>query len=285
MKRCLIAVLFGTATVAAISAIASAYYNPALGRFMERDPIGYQDGMNLYQYARSNPLINLDPSGQKVVWLLVKAEASSDEKVPDLEDVTARSSSLQMYKRNVRKKILDKLAKIDDKTFSQVRDAGRVFLNGTPWKEGDLGAFRNIVERELESEIWQLNRGGYEAAIEKWKELAAKATKPYDQAVLDGHGGIGMEEREDGWHKIPSGVFNGEYVPNDQIDKDLADAMPEGGGTVLRSACFQHGLEINAIRYVGEIVTKPGSVNVLGTGKEDCSINFWTLRAELVTKK
>jgi len=38
-------------------------YSPRLGRFMQRDPTGYGDGMNVYLFARSSPLIYVDPEG------------------------------------------------------------------------------------------------------------------------------------------------------------------------------------------------------------------------------
>jgi len=38
-------------------------YHPGLGRWIERDPEGYGDGMNLMQYASSNPVDKTDPSG------------------------------------------------------------------------------------------------------------------------------------------------------------------------------------------------------------------------------
>ena len=38
-------------------------YAPDLGRWLQRDPLGYVDGSNLYQYARSTPHGLTDPSG------------------------------------------------------------------------------------------------------------------------------------------------------------------------------------------------------------------------------
>ncbi len=39
------------------------YYNPDTGRFLTRDPIGYEGGVNVYAYCRNNPVMNSDPSG------------------------------------------------------------------------------------------------------------------------------------------------------------------------------------------------------------------------------
>ena len=48
-------------------------YSPSLGRFLQTDPIGYGDGLNMYTYT-DNDLVNFnDPSGtdigcQSRVW-------------------------------------------------------------------------------------------------------------------------------------------------------------------------------------------------------------------------
>lgn len=39
-------------------------YDPIKGRFLQRDPIGYEDGLNLYEYVKSNPLRYTDPYGR-----------------------------------------------------------------------------------------------------------------------------------------------------------------------------------------------------------------------------
>jgi RHS repeat-associated protein len=39
------------------------YYNPAVGRFLSRDPIGHAGGENLYAYVSNSPTTAVDPAG------------------------------------------------------------------------------------------------------------------------------------------------------------------------------------------------------------------------------
>jgi RHS repeat-associated protein len=43
------------------------YYSPALGRFLQTDPVGIKDDLNMYAYVRSDPVNNTDPTGQEGV--------------------------------------------------------------------------------------------------------------------------------------------------------------------------------------------------------------------------
>jgi RHS repeat-associated protein len=59
------------------------YYHTELGRFCSRDPIGYADGTNVYQYADDMPNIKLDPAGLKCCCCCA-------EKIEPLDENTAK---------------------------------------------------------------------------------------------------------------------------------------------------------------------------------------------------
>ena len=40
------------------------YYDPAIGRFTQRDPLGFIDGVNRCAYALNDPVNRRDPIGQ-----------------------------------------------------------------------------------------------------------------------------------------------------------------------------------------------------------------------------
>ena len=47
------------------------YYDPASGRFLQRDPIGIEGGLNVYLYVDANPLRFVDPTGTDWIDVII----------------------------------------------------------------------------------------------------------------------------------------------------------------------------------------------------------------------
>lgn len=76
-KQRLFTVLLGLLFVVVLTDQASALYDPGVGRFCSRDPIGYADGKNL-QMAYFAPSAT-DPFGQQIQILVKKGKDHASE--------------------------------------------------------------------------------------------------------------------------------------------------------------------------------------------------------------
>jgi hypothetical protein len=59
------AILLGLPAIAIVTPEALAVYHPTAARSLQRDPIGYVDGMSLYEYVGGNPVRFADPWGRQ----------------------------------------------------------------------------------------------------------------------------------------------------------------------------------------------------------------------------
>ena len=71
------------------------YFDPSLGRFLQTDPLGYQDSMNLYQGMGMNPVNFVDPWGEKFVFQNKASEKMYVDLVKAMNDLLKKQPEKQ----------------------------------------------------------------------------------------------------------------------------------------------------------------------------------------------
>jgi len=125
----LVTALVGLCGVAVFAAHASAYYHPGLGRFIQRDPIGYGSrDLNLYAYVSGRPATFVDATGMRATDIFsvskVGYEKGSarhkkcvdevDAAIDNFQDEAKRMVERKCGKVNIRCLCCDAKENIDD---------------------------------------------------------------------------------------------------------------------------------------------------------------------------
>ena len=71
-------------------AMAGRMFDPEVGRFISRDPLGYVDGMSLYNGYFAERF-NVDPSGHSISWTREKSTKYWSDKKFDKNDFVIKS--------------------------------------------------------------------------------------------------------------------------------------------------------------------------------------------------
>jgi uncharacterized protein RhaS with RHS repeats len=97
------------------------YYDPEIGRFISKDPIGLAGGINQYVYSGQNPMNRIDPEGEGpiaigiCVGLTIYDVASTIYELEDLnKKINAIDNKIKAINENCNKDVDEQLDAIGD---------------------------------------------------------------------------------------------------------------------------------------------------------------------------
>ena len=156
------------------------FYHPHLGRWMQRDPLMYVDGMNLYEYVGSNPLMYFDPMG---LGIFQKLKGLAKAFMDELKELAGDLAELKELKNEFDRRA-DAFNKFDRETNS-IRLLGHLAIAGM--NEG--GMFMSSIDALLgtndASDGIVLHFRRY-SAKSKWRKRGNTILKKWVNKVLGG---------------------------------------------------------------------------------------------------
>lgn len=146
--------LDGKADASGLQYVRNRYYDPATGRFTQRDPIGLKGGLNQYGYAAGDPVNNSDPSGFIVCFgsaqrsrLVRETERATGSKI-EVDDFGCIKSIAVTDSNSVRAEFLRR-------RLTQLHEDGQTYYVGVSGAESAYYPWARRVGLDLSL------RGGY----------------------------------------------------------------------------------------------------------------------------
>jgi RHS repeat-associated protein len=216
-------------------------YNSELGRWIQRDPLGYIDGMHLCEYCVSTPIRYIDASGLLIIVAIDAGKASQNSTVlnPD------RTEYHELGVRKIGYWTWEEAFKMRAKQWNELIDAAIKDAKNTQYSEFSIDG--QVVDRDnyinrLEAarmEVRVLSKDTKKAGKELKKALADAG--PNGEVLLETHGRMelwGMNSEEEGPQYPASVKLGDKWLSHDELAKLVGKSKEGQAATLVFGSCF-----------------------------------------------
>jgi RHS repeat-associated protein len=195
------------------------YYSPQMGRFLQVDPVGYKDDIDLYTYVGNDPLDHTDPSGKCIEDLCIGEALAVIAFVSEaLEGTGLVEGSIEAASVARATVAAGAAARVADAGV----DAARAVRGGAaPVKAGEAGA--NVAESAA-------NAAGYTSAGREVTASTATGTTRYDRVMKDGTQNVGVEVKTGPTAKLNTNQRTQQTATNSGAETTMRGANAQAAG-------------------------------------------------------
>ena len=187
------------------------WYSPSLGRFLQRDPMGYVGRMNLYQFTASQPLMGLDPYG-----LFSPGEHERLTK-GSFDDWTEERDVSESCRKRMLKTLTDSNVSVD--------------LSGFLWLKA---VWKFISNTDTERHHTRHKNQTYDDASQVYNNLLANEIKPFETGLADVKDVCDTKAEWEHCLKALRGLGRASHLWQDFYGHSvLRDDLPEGGDKTI----------------------------------------------------
>jgi hypothetical protein len=235
------AILLGLAAVATITSQAWAVYHPTAARFLQRDPVGYADGMSLYEYITSSPAGLVDWAGAGAEPTTQTRGAGEPLGIPDVFETV---------------KLIDRYA--PDYAGADLMDAAivgaalRVLARMATPPSGGASRFEEFISRKYLACYCALDPMLREVRRSKAIDAIAAMTREGQRRNWPGLSDQGLLEDYEDWAGAPRNVDDDVYWDTDLLLGDPNDRLADVRG-FLQDLRWQGPNKSNLMHFAGGI--------------------------------
>ena len=211
------------------------YYSPSLGRWISRDPIGEDGGLNLVSFCNNGPLSVFDYLGTLIIVFSGGGGNDTADVVADTQNqFESAKNDIETFAENIEKYV-------SEDRYSDLQTLNKVSFNNIPFP-GTRTQYLKKIRREKQSFFQPCVDNSIDAYIRRIATSAARYVRePYDMVGVSIHGQDNSTATAPTDMVVLEGPAGQDIIPQIAFYRQLSGVLSriKFSGQLVIVSCFQ----------------------------------------------